>query len=109
MSSAVKYFVGQAITVQVTYRAKPVAPATLGALTDPTSVKIYVKGAGTSPQESFVYLTDAEVIRDSLGVYQFTFTPTAAGVFEWLWQGQGNIITLVAGKVRIKDVPFTLS
>jgi hypothetical protein len=97
------YFVGQGIKLRATYTNKET-----GALVDPSTVQVYIKGAGIDPQEVYVFGTDAEVTNPSVGVYEAVFTPTASGVFEYLWQGQGNVITLVTGKARVKSVPFTL-
>lgn len=109
MTCSDSYLVGEGITIQGTFRLKPVAPATVGALVDPTTVTAYIKGAGVTTQLSFVYLTDAEVVRVSEGIYQLTHTLTEAGQFEWLWQGVGNgVISVAVGKARVKSIPFTL-
>ena len=102
------YKVGQGITVRGTFRLKPVAPATVGVLTDPTTVTVYIKGAGVATQTAYVFGVDAEVVQISTGIFELTYTPTEAGVFEYGWQGEGNIISFDEDKVRVKGISFTL-
>lgn len=67
------YDVGDVVRVTTTFTR-------LGVATDPTTVTFRVKApAGTLTD--YVYLTDAAVVRDSLGVYHLDLPVTAAGTW----------------------------
>lgn len=76
-----------------------------GALDDPDTVTLTVRDpSGT--KTAYVYLTDAEVVRLSVGVYVFRHIPDAAGEWGYHWAGTGDdayteegFVTITASKV----------
>lgn len=63
-----------------------------GTATDPTAVTaIVVQPDGTST--TYTYLTDAQVVKDSAGVYHIDVTPTTAGTWLIRWRGTGAVAT----------------
>ena len=63
------------------------------AAADPTTVTFYIKGPNTD--ETYVYGTDVEVVKDSTGVYHVDFSvpktgATAAGKYTYRFEGAGS-------------------
>jgi hypothetical protein len=71
-----------------------------GNLHDPATVTLTVRSpSGT--KTAFVYLTDPEVVRLSLGVYAFRHIPDAAGEWGYHWAGTGDDAYTEEGFVSI--------
>lgn len=59
-----------------------------GTATDPTVVGFkYNDPAGTTT--TYIYGTDAEVVKDSTGVYHVDISATTKGVWEYRWYATG--------------------
>jgi hypothetical protein len=61
-----------------------------GTLTDPTTVtvKTYDPCGG---EETYVYLTDAEIQKSSIGIYYADITPDSAGRWHYRWETTGPV------------------
>jgi ribosomal protein L21E len=79
------YEVGDAVRVTVTFRDLN------GAVADPTTVVAKYRRE-TDAVTTKTYGTDAEVVRDSLGVYHIDITPSAAGTWHARFAGTGAVI-----------------
>lgn len=58
-----------------------------GALVDPAVVTFRVDPPGDTAATDYIYETDVEVVRDSLGVYHINLTLDDAGRWRWKWTG----------------------
>ena len=59
-----------------------------GVLTDPSIVRLkYKNPAGTTT--TWVYLTDAQLVRDGVGQYRADIDANAGGTWNWRWEGTG--------------------
>ncbi len=71
---------------------------------DTVTVKIY------SPQgtiTTYVYGTDAEVVKASTGDYYIDYTPNESGVWHYRWETTGTDETLaIEGYFRVQYSPF---
>lgn len=72
---------GDTVTLDTTFKVDDV-------LTDPTAVTLTVR-APDGTQTAYVYLTDAEVVKDSTGTYHADIVVDAAGIWAWEWEGTG--------------------
>jgi len=70
-----------------------------GAPTDPTSVTLKVR----CPFGVCSDYTDAELTKDSTGVYHKDMTLTAAGRWWWHWQGIGAVIATDEDYFEVKE------
>lgn len=68
--------IGQQLTFTAEFRAAPIAPATVGTLTDPAEI-VFRWRTPAGIETSYTYGTDSEVQRASTGIYTFT-APTIA-------------------------------
>ena len=59
-----------------------------GAATDPTIVRCKHKTPGGTTV-TWVYLTDNQVVRDSVGVFRADIDANAAGTWNFRWEGTG--------------------
>lgn len=76
-----------------------------GELADPDAVTLTVREPNDT-LTAYVYLTDPEVVRLSVGVYTFRHIPDAAGEWGYHWAGTGDdayteegFVTVTASKV----------
>jgi len=88
---------GDIVRVVTTPGFKDVA----GALTDPTVVTLKWRVAGGTTT-TWVYLTDTQIVRDSVGVFHADIPVVAAGLHYFRWEGTGAVVaaeesTFVAG------------
>lgn len=67
-----------------------------GELLDPTTVSFTLKVPGGATL-TYVYGTDAEVIRDGAGAYRFEYVPDVAGTFVYIWTGTGDVDAVEPG------------
>lgn len=77
-----RYFFGE--TVRCTGRF---VDGLTGAATDPDGVKFRMR-TPTAAAVTYVYGVDAEVVKDSTGVYHFDQAGDAAGGYSYRWSGQ---------------------
>ena len=62
-----------------------------GVLTDPTTVTVKIR-APSGTVTTYVYGSDAEVVKDSVGVYHVEYTVTAAAIWHVRWNGTGACV-----------------
>jgi hypothetical protein len=73
------YYPGNSIRLSANYKVA-------NADADPGTVTLKVKGPlGTA--ETFVYLTDVALIKDSVGDFHYDYTATTAGIYHYRWEG----------------------
>lgn len=65
----------------------------IGAPVDPTGITLRLLPPGGVLQ-TYVYGTDIQVIRESIGLYSFEFEPAVSGEFEYQWRGTGACIAM---------------
>jgi len=75
--------------------------ALAGVYIDPTAVSLFIIDPSGGRQTQT--LSSGAVIRDSLGHFHFTFTPTKSGVWTYKWQGTG------AAVATSPDTMFTIN
>lgn len=63
-----------------------------GTLVDPVVVTFRLDPPATSATD-YVYETDDEVVRDSLGIYHADFTLDDGGRWRWKWTGDDVAVT----------------
>lgn len=73
--------------------------------TDPTTITARVKEPGL-PQVSYVYGTDAEVVRSGTGVYYFEIPLTAYGAWSVRFEGTGNVEAAAEGMFFVRRSAF---
>jgi hypothetical protein len=72
-------------------------------LVDPSALSIRIdKPDGTS--ETFVYGTDAEVVRDTLGKYHCDYIPEMEGTHTWIWLPTGNAAQPIRGQFYVHPI-----
>lgn len=77
-----------------------------GTLTNPTTTTAVVKDpAGT--ETSYVYGTDAEVVRSTTGTYHIDLTFTSAGTWSVLWLGTGAVVAVAKSSEQATATGFT--
>ena len=78
-----RYQIDSAIQLTGTFRA-----VVDNSLVDPTYVSMYLK----RPDGTAVLLNyPADIVRISVGLYGYTFTPSQSGVWIYKFQGTGNV------------------
>ena len=76
-----------------------------GTATDPTAVTFKIRSpAGTTT--TYVYGTDAELVRDSAGNFHVDFAMTAAGDWAHRWEGTGAVVTAEESQVVVEPSAF---
>ena len=90
------YDVGDAIRLSAVFYDED------GAAVDPTTVTLKVKDL-VPATTSYVYLTDAEVIKDRVGHYHADLVITGAGDGYWhfRWEGTGAAVAAVEEKFKV--------
>lgn len=74
-----------------------------GVLTDPTTVTLRWRPSGGA-ETAWVYLTNAAVVRDSVGVYHADITPTVAGLHYFRWEGTGAVTAAEEGTFNVETI-----
>lgn len=64
-----------------------------GSFVDPTTVTFKVRLSGGTTT-TYVYGTDAQVVKTSTGCYYVLFTPSSAGTYYFQWKGTGALAAL---------------
>jgi len=86
--------IGQSLVSQATFVTKE------GELTDPTVVKASVK-LPNGDIEEFVYNTDPELTRVSLGVYELPVHTNLVGRYTLRWEGSGLLTAVKETRWRV--------
>jgi hypothetical protein len=93
------YDVGQGVVCEATFRNLAAA------LADPTTVTFkFETPAGA--ETTYVYLTDAQLVRDSLGLFHVNLTASAHGIWKWRWQSTGDPTAAIEGEFRVNRTVF---
>ena len=72
---------------------------------DPSTVTLKIREPD-STETSYVYLTDAEVVRDSEGNFHADLVVDASGSWYWRWVGTGDVATATAGSIVVRASHF---
>jgi hypothetical protein len=92
------YDIGDAIRCSVEFKANSV-------LTDPSVVTFKLKNpAGT--ETTYVYGTDAQLVRDSTGAYHVDVDISSAGIYYYRFVGSGTLKAASESKFSIKPSEF---
>lgn len=76
-----------------------------GTAADPTGVTFKVRNpAGTLT--TYVYGTDAELVRDSTGNYHVDYTVNASGEWHSRWEGSGAVVTAEESQLLVAPSGF---
>ncbi len=71
-----------------------------GALGDPDVVRLRWQAHSDDGETVWVYGTDAEITRDSIGLYHADIPVTVAGMHHFRWEGEGLIVAAEEGSFR---------
>lgn len=86
---------GDLIELKITFRNDS------GAVADPTSPTLAIhKPDGTTT--TYVYPTDAQLVKDSTGVYHVNYAPTMAGTHHWRGSGTGAVTAAEQGAFFVR-------
>lgn len=77
-----------------------------GTATDPTAVSLKVI-APDGTQTTYVYGTDAEVVKDSTGNYHADLSVSAAGDWHYQWIGTGAVQAAQGGQFVVQPTAFS--
>jgi len=69
-------------------------------LIDPTTVTVRIREPDGT-ETSYVYNTDDEVERESIGEYVFHLLPTVSGSYFYRWIASGNITAAGEGFIKV--------
>ncbi len=72
----------------------------LGALTDPTTVRLLWRVYSNGDLTTWVYGVDAEIVRDSIGLFHADIPITEAGTHSFRWEGDGTVTAAEEGQFR---------
>lgn len=92
-----EYDIGDLIRVTGTFKNDA------GAATDPTTVK-FVFEKPNETATTYVYLTDAQLVRDSPGVFHVDLVPAAGedGLWLYRWEGTGAVQQAEPGSFEVR-------
>jgi hypothetical protein len=77
-----------------------------GALTDPTTVRL--KWRRFDAVTTWIFGTDAEVVKDSVGLYHANIAVTEVGMHYFRWEGEGAIAAAEEGSFYVSsDFPVS--
>lgn len=93
-------------TVRITVSFRGLAD---GALTDPTTVTVKTKVHKSGDVTAYVYGTDAEVVKDSTGVFHFDLTFAEAGTHFWRFAGTGAVQAATEGSFEVEPSEFEVA
>jgi hypothetical protein len=64
----------------------------------------------TTPPTTETYtLGDGDVIKDSVGHYHFDYTPQAAGIYRYRWEGAGSKPVATEAHFKVQETGFQLT
>lgn len=95
-----EYIPGNKIKVVAAFTDEAGTPA------DPDVVTLKVWAPGDLTFTAYVYLTDAEVLKDSVGNYHGLIDATTEGVWRYRWEGTGTIKAASEGAFTVIDSKF---
>lgn len=64
----------------------------VGALVDPTAVRLVWRVFSDGARTTWVYGTDPQIARDSVGLYHADIPITLAGTYYFRWEGTGAVV-----------------
>ena len=73
---------------------------------DPTTIKFFLLRADSLVAEELTYGVDADLVKDSVGVYHVDIDTDAEGAWKYRWTGTGNVATAKEGMFYVDDSPF---
>jgi hypothetical protein len=88
--------IGDAVRITCSFRA-----LATGALTDPTTITVKTRVHKSGSISTFVFGTDAEVVKDSTGVFHFDFAFAEAGAHFWRFAGTGTVKAATEGTFEV--------
>lgn len=78
-----------------------------GAPTDPTTVTLRLLHPDGSTAITYVYGTDAALIRDDVGAYHADYLLDTVGYWVWRWEGTGLVQAAVEGRIVTAESQFS--
>lgn len=94
MAITTYYDVGDIVNLVVTFTNSAGTPV------DPSGAKTFTLTQPSGTTTTYVHGTDAELVKDSTGVYYVSWTVAAAGPYEWSIVGVGTNGGRAGGKFR---------
>ena len=73
-----------------------------GALADPTTVKLRWKRHGEA-ETLWTYLTDSQVVRDSIGLFHADIPVAEPGLHYFRWEGTGSVTAAEEGTFSVES------
>jgi hypothetical protein len=58
---------------------------------DPSAVTFKIRNLSTGAVTTYVYLTDAQLVKDATGLYHVDFIVTSAGIWSYRFAGTGAV------------------
>jgi hypothetical protein len=95
-----KYDQGDLTRLSVTFRNAADTP------TDPTTVTFTIK-TPTGTETTYIYGVDAEVVKESAGVFHVDVMLTEPGVWVWSWVGTGAVAQTDEGQFWVQPSDIT--
>jgi hypothetical protein len=76
-----------------------------GALADPTSITFYyASAAAPTSRLTYLYGTDAQLVRDSLGVYHVDLVPLVPGTWTYGFIGTGTVAIALEAQFQVNSL-----
>ena len=79
------YNVGDQVRLTITIKVA-------GVLTDPTGLTFQQRNPADTTTTEFIFGTDAEVVKESTGIYHFDHTIDKSGIWRWRWAATGAAV-----------------
>lgn len=98
--SDIEFHVGDMAQIQVEFLTSDQV------LFDPSGVSFMIMYPDTS-RVSYVYSTDLQLIRDSIGKYHLNFPLTVSGVFTYQCKGTGSAMAVIERKFKVLPSVFS--
>ena len=89
------YILGNRINIAVSFTDAD------GVAADPTTVTLYLKEHNATTETVYVYPTDAEITKDSVGEYHAVVEPTTTGWWLYRWTGEGAAVGATEGSFHM--------
>jgi hypothetical protein len=94
-----QYTKGQVVRVTAVFRNNA------GGIADPSTITFkFLTDSGVA--DTYVYLTDAELARDTTGTYHVDLTLNEEGVWRYRWESTGNPATAEEGLLGVAASSF---
>lgn len=77
----------------------------LGVSADPTTVTLYLQ----NPAGAIQILSVPPVVRNDVGSYSYTFTPSASGTWTFKWRGVGSIVATTPDTTFVVNPSFVIA